>query len=484
MNNQNYEPEISLGKVFYRIFRDWRKIFIAAVAVAIAVGAAVFAFKMIGRTSEYLEKAEKNYELELAAFEAQGETLAQEIANLEEAEVRQEAYNENSVLMKINPFREFNASVQLYVATDYQIIPDLVYQNPDLSSRILRSYSTYMTNGDMYQYILGRLSQPMELRYLLEVLSVSVDYDSRMLVLGVRHVDAASCEEILGYALEGIYAKQQEITAAVGEHTLNAINQSSYEAVNFSLDSTQKSNRQYLLDLSVAMQEKTEALTEWERTPKPRPDHTIGRIVKNSIKMMILGFLAGGFLAAAFVAFRYIMSDRLQDVKDLKGRFGLRVIAQIPKVHQKRAWVMFDRLFAKMGGLALKEDDAVTLAKVAAQSVGAELEAQMADAVARGENPAGQSKSVSLAFTGSVAVEEIDRLLSDMEWGRGYSVKSVASILRDPLAVPAVMGADYVVLVEKQEESTYTQIGQELEELAAWKKKVLGVIVVGVDAVP
>lgn len=97
----------------------------------------------------------------------------------------------------------------------------------------------------MYQYILGQLSQPMELRYLQEVLSVSVDYDSRMLALSVRHVDAASCEEILRYALEGIYAKQQEIVAAVGEHTLNAVNQSSYEAVNFSLDSTQKSNRQY-----------------------------------------------------------------------------------------------------------------------------------------------------------------------------------------------------------------------------------------------
>ncbi len=46
------------------------------------------------------------------------------------------------------------------------------------------------------------------------------------------------------------------------------------------------------------------------------------------------------------------------------------------------------------------------------------------------------------------------------------------------------MAADYVVLVEKQEISTYAQIERELEQLAAWKKKVLGFIVTGVDAVP
>ena len=45
------------------------------------------------------------------------------------------------------------------------------------------------------------------------------------------------------------------------------------------------------------------------------------------------------------------------------------------------------------------------------------------------------------------------------------------------------MSADYVVLVEKQEESCYTQITRELEALFAWNKKVLGFIVIGVDAV-
>lgn len=484
MNEQYYEPEINIGKVFYRIFRDWRRIFVVALAIAVLVGAGTFASRRIKASDpEYIEKARENYQRELAAFEATGETLQHEIENLEETRLQREEYNEKSVLMGINPFREFNASLQLYVATDYQIVPELTYQNPDLSNRILRSYVTYMVNGDMYQYIMGNMAQPVELRYLKEVLSISADYDNRMVTLSVRGADAASCEEILNYALEGVTAKQSEITAAIGEHELNAVNQAVYETVNLELDEWQKGNRQYMLDLSIRLQEKAEALAEWQVTPEPQAEYGIGRTVRDSIKRMILGFIIGAVLAAAFIAFRYIMSDRLQDAKDLKNRFGLRVIAQLPKVHGKRVWVGFDRMFAKMGGLALREADAQTLAKVAAQSVRAELAAREMETEA-GEAGGSGDVAVKLAFTGNLTPEEMDRLLSTMEWDKGCSVQSVPDILGDPAAVPAVMGADYVVLVERQERSTYTQIERELEQLAAWKKKVLGFIVVGVDAVP
>ena len=71
-----------------------------------------------------------------------------------------------------------------------------------------------------------------------------------------------------------------------------------------------------------------------------------------------------------------------------------------------------------------------------------------------------------------------------MDLGEGYQAEEVKSILADASAVSRVLAADYVVLVEEQEKSSYSQIEQELEQLGAWKKKVLGIVVVGVDAVP
>lgn len=107
MNEQAYEQEISLGKVFYRIFRDWRKIFVIALIIAVIAGAGNFVLKKLRSSDpEYISTAEQNYERELTAFRAKGDTLEREIANLEKARAEQEEYNANSVLMKINPFRE------------------------------------------------------------------------------------------------------------------------------------------------------------------------------------------------------------------------------------------------------------------------------------------------------------------------------------------------------------------------------------------
>lgn len=481
MNEQTYEQEISLQRVFYRILRDWRKCFIIALIAATVIGAGNFLLKAIQlSTPEKLESAKTDYNRELTAYMAEGESLQREIENLEEMRAQQEAYNDASILMQINPFREFNASVQLYIATDYQIVPELTYQNIDLSGRILQSYLTYMRNGEMYQYILEHLSGDLEMRYLQEIFSISADYDSRMITLRLRNVDEQSCKEILGYALEGIYSKRDEILTAIGDHELNSLNQSIYETVNLDLDVLQKNNRQYVLDLNVNTKEKLDDLTAWKLSPKPEKEYEKSAIAKDSLKKMILGFIIVAILVAGYIAFRSILSDKVQSAQDLKSRFGLRLIAQIPQVRKKRILTWIDRGFAKIGGLAVHENEAEQLTALAAQSIKAELAAHANESTDAGST----SQRVKLAFTGSVAENEITNLLSGMKWEDGFSAGYAANILQNPAAVSVVTDADYVILVEKQEESSYSQIERELEELKAWKKKVLGVIVLGVDGIP
>lgn len=481
MNEQTYEQEISLQRVFYRVLRDWRKCFIIALIVATAVGAGNFILKGIQLSSpEKLESAKADYNRELTAYMAEGESLQRELENLEEMRSQQEEYNDASILMQINPFREFNASVQLYVATDYQIVPELTYQNIDLSGRILQSYLSYMRNGEMYQYILEHITENIEMRYLQEIFSISSDYDARMITLHIRGVDEQSCKELLGYALEGIYSKREEFLTAIGEHELNSLNQSIYETVNLDLDTWQKSNRQYVSDLSINTKEKLDELTNWRLSPMPSKEYEKSAIAKDSLKKMILGFIIVGILVAGFIAFCSILSGKVQSAQDLKGRFRLRVIAQIPLARKKRVLTCIDRLFAKMGGLTVNEKDAAQLTTLAAQSIKAELTAHTDNV----KETAAANQGIKLAFTGSIPENEIKTLLSGMKWEDGFSAYSVPNILQNPDAVSAVTNADYIILVEKQEESTYSQIERELEELKAWKKEVLGVIVLGVDGIP
>lgn len=482
MNEQTYEQDINLGQLIYRIFREWRKCVVIALIIAAVVGAVNFVVKGIQvSTPEKLERAKLDYECELAAYKAEGESLQHEIENIKEKSAQQEVYNDESLVMKINPFSEYNASVQLYISTDYQIMPDLVYQDVDLSVRILSAYVAYMRNGEMYQYILDRLTQKTELRYLQELFTISQDYESHMVTLSVRNVDEQSCEEILGYALEGIYSKQDEIQTTIGEHELSSLNQSKFEIVNLDLDVWQKNNQQYVLDLNASLKEKMEDLAKWRLMSAPKKDYERAAIARNSCKKAIIGFVVAGVLVAMFLAFRSTISDKVQDAKSLKSRFGLRVVAQIPKVHGKRVLGMIDSMFAKMWGVTVKESEAEQLIEVAAQSMSAELMARKGDGTDVAVTDGGKKKIV---FTGSIAEEEINTLLSAMKWGSEFMISSASSVLQDPAAIAKVIDADYVILVERQEESRYSQIERELEAFRAWKKEVLGVIVLGVDGIP
>lgn len=470
------EQQISLPKLLYRILREWRKWFFVALIGAIIVGGGFFVLKeMQFRNPENLENARLNYESKLNAFTAEGENIQHTIDDLEEMKERQEVYNEESLLMQIDPFHKFYASVQLYVSTDYKIMPELTYQNIDLSKRILYSYVTYMRNGDMYQYIIDHLAEKIELRYLQEMVFVSEDANNGMVALRVQGADEHFCEEVMSYALEGIYAKQADILEIVGDHELNSFNRVISETVDMDLDTQQRKNRQYVLDLGDAIKEKQDELAAWKRTSAPEKQYELMLIIKNSVKKMILVFIILMVLIAGAIAFCYIISDKVQDVQELNRRFGLRVIAQIPRIHKRRVWRWLDRMFACICGLTLKESDEEKLSRVAAQSICIELAACTESA---------NKKSQKLVFTGSAEIEDIKNLLSHMEWESGISACSVSNVLYDPSAVSAVMDADYVILVEKQEESRYSQIGLELERFEAWKKKVLGVIVLGVDGIP
>ena len=129
---------------------------------------------------------------------------------------------------------------------------------------------------------------------------------------------------------------------------------------------------------------------------------------------------------------------------------------------------------------SVHEKDAEQLITLAAQSIKAELTAHADESTGTADS----NQKIKLAFTGSIAEDEIRNLLSGMKWDEKFLAECVPNILQDPDAVSAVMNANYVILVEKQEESSYSQIERELEELKAWKKEVLGVIVLGVDGVP
>lgn len=472
--NETYEQEIDLKWLFYRVLRGWRSIVVWAVLIGVVAGLGslgIYGLKSLD--PEYMEKQQLNFEREHASWIATGENFEAQLENIADAKMEQEEYNEKSVLMQIDPLRDFHASFELYVYYDYQIMPDMAYQNVDMSDRILKTYATYMTNGELQQYVIDNLSYEIERRYLNEILGVSVDYSNNMLTVSVQQESAEKCQEILNLVKTALFAKQEEISAAVAEHSLTSTNAAAYETVNLSLQETQKANRQAVTNLDITMQETNEAYLEWQREEnEPTAEYTLVENIKNAVKMLIIGGIVGAVVVAVIQAFGALLSGRLLNPEDMKNRYGLRVIGELPCARIRKPFAFVSRWFAAFGGITATPEDYERLAKMVGTSIKSDLASR--------EEAAGWK---TIAFTGMADVEELKKAVAAMKLGSEYSVLCASNILTDAESIEAVAAADCVVLVEQQEKSVFADITKELESLKAWNKTVLGAVIVNADAV-
>ena len=472
--NETYEQEIDLKWLLYRVLRGWRTIVVWAIIIGVVIGAGSLGLYGIKRLDpEYLPKAELDFERAHASWVATQENYEQQLLNIEEAKQEQEEYNEKSVLMKIDPLRDFHASFEMYVYYDYQIMPDMAYQNVDLSDRILKAYATYMTNGELYQRIIDNVSYEIERRYLGEILGVSVDYGNNMISVSVQHENAEKCQEILNIVQTALQEKYTDVAATIAEHTLTTTNSAAYETVNLGLQETQKANLLAVTNLDISMQETSEAYVEWqlsEEGQEPTPEYTLFEQIKNSIKLLIIGGIVGAVVVAVIIAFGALMSGKLLNPEDLKNRFGLRVVGQLPAKRVKKPFAFVSRWFYKFGGITTTPEDYDRLAKVIGSSIKSDLASREGD-------------WKKVAFTGMVSAEELKAAVDAMGLGKEFSVVCAADVLTNADAIEKLSEADCVVLVEKQEESTLADITKELEALKAWNKTVIGAVVVNADAV-
>ena len=467
--NETYEMDLKW--LLYRVLCAWRRIAVWAMIIGVMLGIGSFALNFIKISDpEYLEAAKTNFEREHASWVATGENFEQQLANIEEAKQEQEEYNEKSVLMQIDPLREFHASFELYVNYDYQIMPDMAYQNIDLSDRILKAYATYMTNGELYQHIIDNVSFEIERRYLSEILGVSVDYNTNMISVSVTQQSSEYCQEILNIVKEALQTKYADVNATIAEHTLSTTNSSAYETVNLGLQEIQKANRQAITNLDISMQETNEAYLEWKKKPEPEAEYTLIEVIKNSIKLLIIGGIVGAVVVAVIIAFGALMSGKLLNPEDLKNRFGLRVVGQLPAKRVKKPFAFVSRWFYKFGGITTKPEDYDRLAKMVGSSIKSDLASREGD-------------WKKVAFTGTVSSEELKAAVDAMGLGKEFSVVCAADVLTNAESIEKVAEADCVVLVEKQEQSVLADITKELEALKAWNKTVLGAVVVNADAV-
>lgn len=473
MNEQ--EREINLKRLFYKACRNWRVAVVIAFIGATVIGGTKCTMELIKVSDpEVVEARQTEYEGELALHEQKGEAIRKDIERLESSIVQQEDYNKNSMLMKIDPYNEWHGSVDFYVETNWQIMPDKSVQNQNPAKQIVGVYEAYITNGELYQYVNEKLGNTMQIRYLREILSGSVDKDDYLIHFSVRGVSEEECKSILSYIEEGMRVKQTEIITGVAEYELVTTNKSTYSQINYELERRQKENLQVIEDYNNSLSAEKKEKVEWERAGKQIESPIIGRraAVKEAIKLSIIIAFVFGFLVLGYYGIKYLVSGVVQDRDEFDGWDCY--VAELPRSYKKRPFQWMDRLVAKwfIGNVVATEYEVRLTAAAKQISESAKLTMDATEP--------------KLVLVGDMPQEEMEALAERMQAAAGAcGVQFVVAgnPVLEASAIDMVLSGDGMIVCVKQEftkkENLYRIKGQ-VEEL---KKPVLATVVTNVDAV-
>lgn len=473
MNEQ--EREINLKRLLYKALRHWRAAIVTAIIAAVVVGGTKCTMELIKLSDpEVVERRQTEYIGKLAQYQQEGEAIQKSLDALEASIQRKEEYNENSVLMQIDPHNEWCGTVDFYVDTDYQIMPDSIYQNQNIANQIVKVYNTYITNGELYQYIDNRLETPIGFQQLREMLSVSVDDQSFIIHFFVRNSSEEKCNELLTLIEEGMKEKQKEILKSVGEYELEVTNNSVYSQNNYDLEQLQKDNLQEITELQNSYSIKKLERLEWERNEGKIKNSVViskGKAIKDSIKTAIIAGVAAVFVVLLFYGLSFLFSKFVQDRDEFDG-WGC-FVGELPCAYKKRRFRWVDRIISRLLLGDVRADEYETRLTAAAKQIGEAAKLSYGTAepviVLVGDLPKGELEELTMAMQQSKAV---------------YGVRFVTggNPFLEVRAIDAVLLADGVILAAKQGYTKRENVYQIREQLKELKKPLAAVVLTEADA--
>jgi len=446
-----YEQEIDLKDLMFAVLHKWRPILLVAVILAVLLGGykAASAYKH-QNNADVIKETEEKYQEDLKVYEKNMETCEREIENLLTDIENQQKYMEESILMNMSAYDVWEADTELFVKTNYVIMPDMVYQNIDYTNTILRAYKSALTNTEFLEDIAKKVG--IETRYLKELVDISAE--DNLITIKVRHNEEKAAKALMSDILSGVDASQAKIEKSIGEHSVSTVNSSIGSMVDLDLANTQKNERDRLIQLNDSLETKQKELEELEEPKKAAT--SANAAISSGVKYAVLGGVLGAFMVIFFVCVAFLMSDKLYSEKELRNRYRMKILGTLPAGQKAKgidAWL--NRLEGRICG---------------------EEESEYSLIAANIRNYAEGAKSVLV--TGTVEEEWLrkvaDRLGAEL---RDVEVNFGGNMFQNVETLKMLPEVDGVILVEQCRSSVYGKIELEIEKVLDLQKEVVGCVV-------
>ena len=441
----------------------WKPIFLCAVILAILGGSLAEALRE-NQDKRTISDAELS---NLRTLYTQTKTFSENLEMLEE-------HLDQSIFMSLSPGSDGESALTFYVETDYQIMPELFYQNPDKREDIVSAFAqTYKSNSILAE----------DLKALLPGMALDNIYEMiRIRVAGVGiieicsfHTDMTTAEAMTRLVFERM---DQQIRENVADYTPRVISSRTSEITDGNIVETQMNHFNKVSELRKNTQTAQSDLFAAAGpfvALKADPDKNMQAIAQllergnaidyigdrfslsGFIKNVILFGLAGLVCAYAAALLFYIMDMHIRYADDVIRQYRLSVLGVVPD--ERRNKKLFAKSIRKLQEVDLEGETAAAAYAV----IGEHL---------RHLNPQGE---MDVALVSSCGIEPVEMAKKALN---GYCrVEAAGDILRDAAAAAVFAKADAVVLVEVRGRSNTAQIQILLQRIEASKKTIHGAII-------
>ena len=483
---QNYEQEeeIDLVSLLFTVLRKYRQMLAVALACAVIFGAAagiqtaangaVSADAQEEYDAAMTEYRQKKADYDAAVRQYKLDTTSNEQAQADTQKALEDAqtYAEHSMLSNLDAYNVWTARADLYIKTNYQIMPGSVYQNPDNTSAVVQAYANLLVNGDAMDKAADALK--LQARFLREVVTAEPVQNangtySGLLTIRVNAADQNSAEKILNELLSHLDEVQASISAAIGSHTVATVAQSCSCIVSTDLLAQQQAQSDNIAALQAQMQtlqatreqlDETYADTQanWAAVSEPVLH---AALLSSIVKFALIGFVVGVFVVAGIVCVQFLAAGRVYSAKELKRACNLPVLGALASEKSKTA----QKLDAALNRAEGRPNG----------STDAEMLCLMAETI---RSRAPQARRVLV--TGDLPAEQLTALAAALQATdalRSVTVTAAESILKAAATVQQVNLADSIVLAADCACSRYAAVNDQNEQIRRLGKSVLGCIV-------
>ncbi len=331
---------VDLKDVMFNILYKWREILVVAFVVAILFGGIKTANGIANIVNfEKDEEMQMQYNKEIELYETNKETYESEIENISQELESLNQYLQKSVLMQISPYNKPVASADIYIKTDFKIMPDMVFQNVDYTDSIIEAYVRGIKqNGltDDWQDIMPE----MDADYISELITFRANYDNNTFHIDVMHTDLNAAENALDRIIKNITNYSDNLTSKIGDHQVIVLNKGTSYDVDTELAKIHDNNyntrstlQKYLSDKSVQLDELKEPVYK---------GGTKFTILKSGIKYGVFGGIIGGFMVAGIALLNILMNDKLFSAKEIRYCHNIPVLGVSKKEHKNKLFWRID----------------------------------------------------------------------------------------------------------------------------------------------